>query len=89
MIKREAKILISENKHRAKKTAQFPHADGLDEIEDLEDLNDDGGFHFYGGGSGMAKAGSKAGPVSAPKRPSMGGLDLNSVQPLNNRLGGF
>ena len=84
LIMREAEILISQNKSRVSAKAHVSEIDGLDEIEDFEDLDDQGGFHFYGGG-----AQNKAGPVAAPKRPSMGGLDLNSVQPLNNRAGGF
>ena len=56
---------------------------GLEEmVEGLEGLNNSGpGFHF----------GAKASKSKSKKLPGLGGLDLNSVQPLGNlgSSGGF
>ena len=49
---------------------------------------DDKGFHFYGAPSAKPNFNNPV-QVSAPKRPGIGGgLDLNSVQPLNSANGG-
>ena len=62
--------------NKVQNLASFHDDDGLDEIEDLEDMvGDDKGFHFHGGPQSKLNFNNPE-PVSAPKRQSMGSLDI-------------
>lgn len=64
IIRREALLLIDQNKHLAKKRSAFQDAGDLDEIVDLEDFDGDGQDFFLG----APKPKQAVGPVSAPLR---------------------
>ena len=86
MIMREAEKLIDQNRDSAmvvpiKRPSNYKHnkvmsndiLDGLDEIEDLEDLDASGkGFHFYGAGANQKQP--QAGPTLAAIQSPIGGI---------------